>query len=127
MAPAGFSVNYTRSGGMLGYADALAIDATGKAAAIRNEQVESFQLGNEQLIELKSRLDALDFDALNRPPEGPQRGGADYLTYTVSYGEKTVQKTDLDMPEALRPVIDALNQILDAHLAPLGPKAAESH
>jgi hypothetical protein len=124
--PATFSVNYNRSGGMLGYADALVVDSAGKSAAIRNEQVESFVLAEEQLAELHHQLESLDFEAMKRPPEGPQRGGADYLTYTLVYGEQSITKTDLDMPDQLRPVIQYLNSLLDAHLAPLAPKAEDA-
>lgn len=109
-----FTLEYTRSGGMFAVMDALRVTRDGRAAAMRGQEVASFTLDAEERAALAPLLEALDFEALNAPPEGPQRGGADFVAYTLEYNGQRVELTSLAVPAALEAVIARLDALVAA-------------
>ena len=107
-------IDYHWTGGIAGFNDHLVIDSNGNATVTRNTGVEQFTMTPAEIRNLEGLFEYAGFMSLNSsyPPASP---GADYFTYTTTYHGKTVTAEDTGVPEALVPIISALNGIVSEH------------
>jgi len=91
-------LEYQRTGGIAGLDDRLVIRAGGKAILTRKDEHSEFELTSCQISTLKQQLEESEFRSLRR----------------LYKPEHTVRASDGVIPEALRPVLDSLNAIVQA-------------
>jgi hypothetical protein len=110
-------VDYRRSGGIAGFDDQLTVATSGECVLSRRGVESRFSLSGEALNGLKRVLEGSGFSRLNDEYR-PSQPGADLFSYEVAFGGKTVKATDGAVPDPLRSVIEALDEIVAAHSTP---------
>lgn len=110
-SPASMLVEYRRTGGIAGLDDHLQVDATGKATLTRRSVRSEFTIEPETLRQLRERLDKAGFPRM-WPEYLPSGKGRDLFTYVITYQGRTVRTMDTAVPEALRPVLELLNELV---------------
>jgi len=106
-------LEYQRMGGIAGLDDRLIIQADGKAILTRKDKHSEFELTSHQISTLKQKLEASEFRSLKGIYK-PEIQGRDLFEYVLTYRGHTVRASDGAIPEALRPVLDSLNAIVQA-------------
>lgn len=106
-------LEYQRTGGIAGLDDRLVIDSAGKATLTRKGQEASFTVSADELKAIQDELEKVNFSGLEAEylPVNP---GADLFDYRLTYGGQTVHLVDTAVPEAVMPVLDLLNQLMEA-------------
>lgn len=104
-------LQFVRSGGIAGLMDRLTIAANGACELSRRRGRVSFTLTTQELRELCSLLDAANIESLPQPPERP--GGADYISYDLTYGSIRRSFTTGAIPAVAAPALSALNNLID--------------
>ena len=112
--PANPLIEYQRSGGIAGFDDRLVIDSAGKATLTRKDQEFSFSLSADEISALQNELEAANFTRLDEEYL-PEQAGADLFEYRLTFGGHTVQMVDTAVPEAMQPILDTLNQLIEAN------------
>lgn len=104
-------VDYHRSGGIAGTDDHLVIFNNGAAVVVTKDQSGEITLNSTDLGRIMSLLDQSQFSQLqeNYPSH---HGSADLFRYSISYQGKTVTLEETAYPDAVGPVINALDQIV---------------
>lgn len=110
-------VQYTRTGGIAGFDDRLVIFDNGQAVYSRRNLTGEFLLPAGELGELRRLLDDAGFPSLESTYPAPSPG-ADYFSYTITYGNRTVCTETGGVPDVLVAVIGRLDAIL-AEYAPM--------
>lgn len=112
--PATNLLEYQRSGGIAGMEDRLVIDSAGKATLTRKDQEVSFSLSADEIKAIQDELEAANFSGLDAEYL-PAQPGADLFNYRMTYGGHTVRMVDTAVPEGMQPVMDRLNQLIEAN------------
>jgi hypothetical protein len=105
-------LEYQRSGGFAGLDDRLLITPNGNATLTRHSQRTEFVVTRAALDQLQTLLEQAGFARLSGEYL-PARTGADLLEYMISYQGHTVRTKDTAVPEALQPVLEALNRVIE--------------
>ena len=107
-------LEYQRTGGIAGLDDRLVIKADGKKVIlIRKDEHSEFELTSRQMSTLKQQLEESEFRSLKAIYK-PETQGRDLFEYELTYRGHTVRASDGAIPEALRPILDSLNAIVQA-------------
>ena len=106
-------LEYQRTGGIAGLDDRLVIQADGKAILTRKDEQSEFELTSRQVSTLKQLLEESEFRSLKGTYK-PETQGRDLFEYELTYRGHTVRASDGAIPEALRPILDTLNAIVQA-------------
>ncbi len=106
-------IEYHRSGGFIGLDDHLVIKENGEAILTRrrSERYE-FTLDGDTLNRLQALFEEAGFSQF-REEYRPSHPGADLFEYVVTYRGHTVRALDPAVPLSLRPILEALNQIIE--------------
>jgi hypothetical protein len=107
------SIEYQRSGGIVGFDDHLVIDANDHVKLTRRAGQFVFNLGAEGIKKLDDAIRAANLPSI---PESstPKLLVPDELSYRVSYQGRTIKTSDTAMPVQLEPVIAVLNGIIES-------------
>jgi len=105
-------IEFTRSGGIAGMNDVLAIDAKGHATLVRRTGKFEFDLTTDEANRLHTALRTAGFASIpensaSKPPV------PDEIAYVIVYQNHTVKTADTTIPEKLRPVIVLFNELID--------------
>jgi heat shock protein HslJ len=106
-------IEYSRMGGYAGFDDHLVLSSDGSGTVTRKETVRSVQVPELVMRNLNTHIVAADFPSLNDRYPAPQEG-ADYFTYSLTCGGKTVVTEDTGVPAVLVPIINILNEIVES-------------
>jgi hypothetical protein len=109
----GILAEYRRSGGFAGLDDYLVIQVNGQATLTRKTEHYEFVLDRDTMNQLQALFDDAEFSKLRREYL-PSRQGSDLFEYVVTYKGHTVRTMDTAVPEALWPVLELLNQIIES-------------
>lgn len=109
----GILVEYRRSGGFAGLDDRVVIQVNGQATLTRKAEHYEFVLDRDTMNQLQALFDDAEFSKLRREYL-PSRQGSDLFEYVVMYKGHTVRTMDTAVPEALWPVLELLNQIIES-------------
>ena len=105
-------VDYQRSGGIAGLEARLTVSRSGVGVRTsRGGARRVFRVSPAALAELERALEAADFPSLD-PSYLPTTPIADGFSYTITHLGATVVTADGAVPEALAPVIAALDRLL---------------
>ena len=104
-------VEYRRTGGLIGADDQLVVHVSGEAFVVSRAQARQLVVDEPTLWKLEAALVQANFSELEADYQ-PRPGGVDLFEYAVSYAGTTVRARDGAVPDALRPVLQLLNQIL---------------
>jgi heat shock protein HslJ len=107
----GILVEYTRTGGFAGFDDNMVIYTDGSASVNRKESARMIMVDDTVLEELEGLLKSANFNSLEENYPADQEG-ADFFTYHLTCGGKTVVMEDSAIPAAIVPIIDILNEII---------------
>ena len=132
LAPAGsdaprwveeFTISYERSGGLRPDPRSLKV-APGRHATAKRRSLSSggaghltrrFRIGVRQVKRLRAALARADFVSV--PPPKPETAVcADCFSYEIHYRGREVTFSDATLPPRLRPVVDRLEALIEAHL-----------
>ncbi len=105
-------IDYHRSGGIRGTDDHLVIKNDGAATLTRNGSTATISIDAGVLSQLQNRLQAAGFGDLSSKYDS-SAGGADMYQYVITYQGHTVRAKDASLPQALYPVIELLDRILE--------------
>jgi hypothetical protein len=115
-------VSYTRGGGIAGVPERLVIqtDGTATVEAGYEPTATDFRLGDAELEQLRTELDAADLEGVE-DPQTPSTC-ADCFVYEIVYGGVTVGYDEANPPaESVTAVVAHLGQIAADHQPPTGP------
>ena len=104
-------IEYRRSGGFAGFDDRLVIAEDGKSTLTRRSQRYEFTLDEDSLKSLQGLFETARFSQLSKEYL-PSQPGADLFEYILTYQGHTVRTLDGAVPEALQPILEALNRIV---------------
>ncbi len=107
-------IDYHRTGGIAGFNDHLVVFSNGNASVTRNTGSVQFTMTPAEIRNLQALFEYSGFSSLNSTYPAPTEG-ADYFQYSITYHGKTVTTEDTGIPDALVPVINALNEIINTH------------
>lgn len=118
-SPKSVLVSYQRTGGFAGLRDQLTIYSDGYCELQRKDLEREFTLQPGQLAHLKELMEEANFLGL-KDRYLPTDTGADFFEYVVSYQSgtgkmHTVRAINSAVPDALRPILKELNQIITSH------------
>lgn len=113
-------VDYRRSGGFAGVDDHVVIQENGQATLTRRAQQYEFVLDDDTMNQLQTLLDNAEFSKL-RGQYLPTRQGSDLFEYLITHNGHTVRTMDTTVPEALQPVLELLNRIIESREKGSGP------
>lgn len=107
------AIEYARVGGFAGFNDSLTIDAKGHAVVSRRSGKSEFDLDAAALKKLADAFQTTGFASI--PTDSMPRGNvADAFNYTVTYQGHTVKTADSAVPKAMQPLLEMLNQFVNA-------------
>jgi hypothetical protein len=106
-------VDYQRTGGFAGLDDHLVIGVEGNATLTRKSQSFEFTLDDTTMDQLKTVFEEAGFSKLEREYL-PERQGADFIEYIVTYQGDRVRTMDTAVPDSLWQVLEFLNQIVES-------------
>ncbi len=110
--PSRVLIEYRRSGGFAGIDDHLVIYVNGQATLTRRTEHYEFVVGPEEMNQLQTLFESVEFSKLRRE-YSPPRKGSDLIEYLVTYEGYTVRAMDTVVPESLHPILELLNQITE--------------
>jgi hypothetical protein len=109
--PSPLAISYSRTGGIAGFNDHLMVYENGTVLVTRNTGQNSCALDREA----RERLDVIfmetSFGSLAESYPAPVPG-ADYFSYEINYRGKVVRTETTGVPDALAPVIAALDELV---------------
>jgi hypothetical protein len=118
-----FTISYERSGGLR--ADPRSLTVTpGRHAAAKGRRLPSrpdsvltarFRIGVGQVKRLRAALERARFTAI-RAPKPETVVCADCFSYEILYRGHDVTFSDATLPRRLRPVVNRLEALIEAHL-----------
>lgn len=104
-------VDYSRTGGIGGFSDRMVIYSDGQAVFQTRQKSGNFVLDPEMMERLERLLRDVEAAGLNGTYPAPSPG-ADYFTYTLIIGNRTIVTETTGVPEALAPLIEFLEQVI---------------
>lgn len=104
-------IEYSRTGGVAGLDDHLVLFANGSGTVFRRGMAQPVRVPEPLMGDLISHITAADFPTLKEHYPAPTEG-ADYFTYTLTSGGRTVVTEDTGIPPLLVPIINTLNDIV---------------
>ena len=107
-------IYFRRTGGFVGLDDQLTINVSGSVTLERKDDQFRFVLAIDSIRKLASLLDNAKFAEL-RGYDRRSRRGADFFEYQLTYQDHTVRASDPTVPNALWPVLEALDEIISIH------------
>ena len=108
----GTLIEYLRIGGIAGFDDHLVINTDGTATLSRKAQGYEFELNSNTTSQLETLFDEAKFLELDKEYL-PSHQGGDLFEYVLMYQGHTVRTLDSAVPEALWPILETLNQIIE--------------
>ncbi|MDI6718046.1 MAG: hypothetical protein QMD46_00325 [Methanomicrobiales archaeon] len=111
--PSPVLVEYSRTGGIAGFDDHLVVHENGTAVLSRRTVEGAFFLDPTIMDVLRDDLEAADFPSLDERYPAPSPG-ADYITYRITYRNRTVTAETTAVPERLEPAIRTLDRIIQS-------------
>ena len=108
-------LKYHRTGGFAGVDDYLIIFDNGAGLVSTRAVTREFEINSSEIERLDSIFRQAEFDSLQGNYTSAT-GGADFMTYSITYGNKTVITEDTVIPFDLQPVIRELNAIISTHI-----------
>lgn len=115
--PPALLIDYHRSGGFAGVDDHLVLFDNGAGLVSTRSITREFQVTRAELHRLDLIFREAGFDSL-QDTYTPSAGGADFMTYRITFGNKTVVTEDTVIPFTLQPVIRELNAIITSRTTP---------
>ncbi|MCQ8894375.1 MAG: hypothetical protein NQU46_07075 [Methanolinea sp.] len=112
--PPALLVDYSRSGGIAGFFDRVVIYSNGHVVYQTREGSGMFILDEVTLERLRSLIRDADVPNLNTSYPAPSPG-ADYFSYTLVFGNRTITTETTGVPPPLMPVIVTIDEILATH------------
>ena len=112
-APPALLVDYHRSGGFAGVDDHLLLFDNGAGLISTRSVSREFQLNSSELYRLDRIFQEAGFESL-QDNYTSAAGGADFMTYRITFGNRTVVTEDTVIPFTLQPVIRELNAIISS-------------
>ena len=115
------TITYSRTGGVAGVGEFLAIEPDGQArlqVGIVEPRSTTFEVPAATLDELYRGLEEAGIVELEAPEE--ESGCADCFTYEVGMGSEHVDGDDIDFPAELEPVLGELQEIVADNAARSG-------
>jgi hypothetical protein len=106
-------IEYHRSGGFAGVIEDLIIYDDGRAVLTQRTGRSEFTLDEDSVKQITEKLEQATFSALKKEYL-PERPGADFFEYEISYKGHTVKAQDTAVPESLLPVLESLNEIINS-------------
>ncbi len=106
-------IEYSRMGGIAGEDDILVLFTNGSGTVTRRGISQSVKVPQPVMADLISHITAADFPTLKEHYPAPIEG-ADYFTYTLTAGGRTVVTEDTGVPPILVPIINILNDIISS-------------
>jgi hypothetical protein len=108
-------LRYVRTGGLAGLHDELIVDPNGDARlTVRGHNAVDFSLDEQEIDSLASALDGADLAGLESDLAG-ERSAPDAFRYVVNYQGAVVRTDDPSVPDDLKPVLAALDRIVEEH------------
>ncbi|MDI9633762.1 MAG: hypothetical protein QXL43_00355 [Methanolinea sp.] len=104
-------VDYSRTGGIAGFSDRMVIYSDGQAVYQTRQKSGSFVLDPDEMERLERLLRDVEAAGLNGTYPAPSPG-ADYFTYTLVIGNRTIVTETTGVPDALAPLLEFLEQVL---------------
>jgi hypothetical protein len=104
-------ISYSRTGGIAGFDDHLVVCGNGTVLVTRNTGQSTCALDREAQEDLDAIFRQAGFTTLADTYPAPVPG-ADYFSYEISYHGKTVRTETTGVPDALSPVITALDELV---------------
>ncbi len=106
------ALTYSRTGGLSGVSDKLAVQSDGAAKVTTRKGSKSFKLSKDERTRLTKALANADLAnvKVNATPPVP-----DAFQYALHYRTSKFAFNDTNMPKALKPVVSELNKLVKAH------------
>lgn len=116
-APPKLLIDYHRTGGFAGVDDHLLLFDNGAGLISTRSITREFQVNSSELHRLDLIFRQAGFNSL-RDTFTSSGGGADFMSYRITFGNKTVVTEDTVIPYTLQPVIRELNAIISSRTTP---------
>jgi hypothetical protein len=116
-APPALLIDYHRTGGFAGVDDHLLLFDNGAGLISTRSITREFQVNSSELHRLDLIFRQGGFDSL-QDTYTSSGGGADFMSYRITFGNKTIVTEDTVIPYTLQPVIRELNAIITSHSKP---------
>ncbi len=118
-----FALSYVRSGGLRPNPQSLRVEPGRHATAERSKvsahggsmRSTQFRIGVEQVKRLRAELERANFTAI-RPPRPETAVCTDCFLYEIRYRGRTVNFNTVTLPRRLRPVVERVEAVIEAHL-----------
>jgi len=112
-------LQYQRTGGIAGFDDALVIMTDGKAQLTQRGMTIEFTLDAAAIAQLEALFEQQGF-LFMQGEHVPANTCCDLMSYVIHYTAaghpmKRVHAMDRAVPQDLRPILAALNEIVSAH------------
>jgi hypothetical protein len=104
-------VDYSRSGGIVGFNDRLVIFDNGIALVSSKTTNSEVNLNQTDIDNINILFNQAQFSQLEGNYSA-RAGSVDLIKYSISYENKTVNTEDTAIPPLLKPVITELNRIV---------------
>jgi len=111
--PPALLLDYHRTGGIAGVDDHLILFNNGAGLISTRVITREFQMNSSEIDRLDRIFRQAEFDTLQGNYTSAS-GGADFMTYSIEYGNKSVIAEDTVIPFTLQPVIRELNSIISS-------------
>ncbi|HOS81908.1 MAG TPA: hypothetical protein PK445_04215 [Methanolinea sp.] len=112
--PPALLMDYSRTGGIAGFSDRMVIYSDGGVVYQTRQKSGAFTLDQENMERLKRLIRDVEASGLNGTYPAPSQG-ADYFSYALVFGNRTIKTETTGVPEALSPLISFLDEILAAN------------
>jgi len=112
-APPALLIDYHRTGGFAGVDDRLLLFDNGAGLVSTRSVTRDFQVNSSEMQRLNLIFREAGFASLKDTYTSPS-GGADFMSYRITFGNKTVVTEDTVIPYTLQPVIRELNAIISS-------------
>lgn len=106
-------VEFQRQGGIAGLDDRLVVQRDGAYTIVTRSGTKQGRLTGAELTALAGVLESSGFGRI--PASHPAGGVADGFRYRVAYDGHEVRAEDGGLPDALDPVVGALNRVLSTY------------
>lgn len=112
--PPGILIDYTRTGGIEGVMDHIVIFSDGQVVYSTREGSGAYVLSQGDMDILSGLIRDADIPSLNSGYPAPVQG-ADYFTYTLVIGNRTITTETTGIPAPLLPLITAMDGLISNH------------
>jgi len=129
-------LEYTKSGGIAGIQESIAIDSDGNLVLNKKDQKQVFKLSQQDLSELKDVIIENDFFELEQKAYEPTPGAADFFSYgldtALGNSDNTVNwvddwATEEKIPDELHNIQQVIEGLVEAKLTQSNERTVESN